>query len=64
VVPPPDCVARTFAQIAAYPKVYNTMNGPGEFHVVGSLKSWDITDRLHETTTPTLLIEALLRPLD
>ena len=24
------------------------MNGPSEFHVVGSLKTWDITDRLHE----------------
>jgi L-proline amide hydrolase len=32
------------------------MNGPSEFHVIGSLKSWDITDRVHEITTPTLLI--------
>ncbi len=32
------------------------MNGPSEFHVIGSLKTWDITDRLHEITTPTLLI--------
>jgi L-proline amide hydrolase len=32
------------------------MNGPSEFHVVGSLKTWDITDRLHEITTPTLLV--------
>jgi L-proline amide hydrolase len=24
--------------------------------VVGSLKTWDITDRLHEITTPTLLV--------
>ena len=24
------------------------MNGPSEFHVIGSLKAWDITDRLHE----------------
>ena len=56
VAPMPDCVARTFAQIAANPTVYHAMNGPSEFHVIGSLKTWDITDRLHEITTPTLLI--------
>jgi L-proline amide hydrolase len=54
--PMPDCVLRTFAQIAANPTVYHAMNGPSEFHVVGSLKSWDITDRLHEISTPTLLV--------
>src|SRR5919201_1154631 len=56
VVPMPDCVVRTFAQIAANPTVYHAMNGPNEFHLVGSLKTWDITDRLHEITTPTLLV--------
>jgi L-proline amide hydrolase len=56
LVPMPDCVARSFAQMAANPTVYRTMNGPSEFHVVGSLKTWDITDRLHEITTPTLLV--------
>jgi L-proline amide hydrolase len=55
-VPWPDCVERTFAQLAADPTVYHTMNGPSEFHCIGSLKSWDITDRLHEITTPTLLV--------
>ena len=55
-VPMPDCVQRSFAQIAANPTVYHTMNGPSEFHVVGSLTGWDITDRLHEITTPTLLV--------
>ena len=56
LVPLPDCVARSFAQIAANPTVYHTMNGPSEFHVVGLLKTWDITDRLREITTPTLLV--------
>lgn len=56
VVPMPDCVTRSFAQIAANPTVYHSMNGPSEFHVIGSLKTWDITDRLHEITTPTLLV--------
>ena len=32
-VPWPDCVQRSFAQMAADPTVYHTMNGPSEFHV-------------------------------
>ncbi len=55
-VPMPDCVRRSFAQIDEEPTVYHTMNGPSEFHVVGSLKDWDITDRLHTIDVPTLLI--------
>jgi L-proline amide hydrolase len=55
-VPWPDCLERSFAQMADDPTVYHTMNGPSEFHVIGSLKTWDITDRLHEITTPTLLV--------
>jgi L-proline amide hydrolase len=55
-VPWPDCLQRSFDQIEADPTVYHTMNGPSEFHVIGSLTGWDITDRLHEITTPTLLV--------
>ncbi len=55
-VPWPDCVQRSFDQIDEDPTVYHTMNGPSEFHCVGSLKTWDITERLHEITTPTLLV--------
>jgi L-proline amide hydrolase len=55
-VPWPDCVQRSFDAIAEDPTVYHTMNGPSEFHVIGSLKSWDITTRLHEIATPTLLV--------
>ena len=55
-VPWPDCVKRGFDKMALDPTVYHTMNGPSEFHVIGSLKTWDITDRLHEITTPTLLL--------
>ena len=55
-IPRPDCVERSFAAIKADPTVYHTMNGPSEFHCIGSLRSWDITPRLHEITTPTLLI--------
>jgi len=45
VVPNPDCVARTDAQLKADPTVYFTINGPSEFHCIGSLHSWNITDR-------------------
>ena len=31
------------------------MNGPSEFHVTGSLKTWDIVDRLGEIRVPTLV---------
>jgi L-proline amide hydrolase len=55
-VPWPDCVERSFAQMAEDPTVYHTMNGPSEFFCIGSLKTWDITDRLHEISTPTLLV--------
>ena len=36
--------------------VYNLMNGPNEFFVIGSLKNWDVTGRLHLINVPTLLI--------
>jgi L-proline amide hydrolase len=49
----PDYVVRSFAQIG---EVYNTMNGPSEFHVVGTIKDWSIVDRLGEIRVPTLVI--------
>jgi L-proline amide hydrolase len=52
----PDCLQRSFANIEADPTVYHTMNGPSEFHCIGSLRTWDITDRLHEIDVPTLLV--------
>ncbi len=56
VVPFPDAVARSFAAMAEDPTVYGTMNGPSEFHVIGTIKDWDITDRLGEIDVPTLLV--------
>lgn len=56
VSPMPDYVKRSFDQILADPEVYHTMNGPSEFHVIGKLKTWDITSRLGEITTPTLVL--------
>jgi L-proline amide hydrolase len=55
VDPIPEYVGRTFAAIERNPEVYYTMNGPSEFHVVGTLKSWDIIPRLGEIRVPTLV---------
>ena len=55
-VPWPDYVRRTFDALAEDPTVYGTMNGPSEFHVVGTLAGWTIEDRLDRVSVPTLLI--------
>ncbi|MBA1261128.1 proline iminopeptidase-family hydrolase [Pseudomonas oryzihabitans] len=56
VQPMPAEVARTFAAIDADPTVYHAMNGPTEFHVIGSLMDWSVIDRLPRIQVPTLLI--------
>lgn len=56
VVPFPPEVEESFAQVARNPTVYNTMNGPNEFFVIGTLKSWSIIDRLPAVDVPTLII--------
>jgi L-proline amide hydrolase len=55
-VPMPPDVAASFEQMALDPTVYHTMNGPSEFHVVGSLKTWDIHDELKKINVPTLIV--------
>lgn len=56
VVPMPAEVKRTFDAMEEDNTVYMTMNGPSEFHVIGSLKNWSIIDRLDRIEVPTLLI--------
>ncbi|HET9921848.1 MAG TPA: proline iminopeptidase-family hydrolase [Ktedonobacteraceae bacterium] len=53
VNPMPDYVQRAFDNMSA---VYYIMNGPSEFHVTGTIKDWDRTDRLSEIRVPTLII--------
>jgi proline-specific peptidase len=55
VDPWPDYVARTFADLREHPEVYLTMQGPNEFVITGTLKDWDITDRLGEIGVPTMI---------
>jgi L-proline amide hydrolase len=52
---PPD-VARTFALLDADPTVYYTMNGPSEFHCIGSAVGWNVTGRLGEIGNPVLIV--------
>ncbi len=40
----------------ADPTVYHTMNGPNEFHVVGTMADWTIIDRLPQIEVPTLVV--------
>ena len=54
--PWPEALDRSFAIMEQDPTVYQTMNGPSEFHVIGSLKSWSIIDRLDRIETPTLIL--------
>jgi L-proline amide hydrolase len=56
VVPTPIDFIETEKQMEAEPTVYHTMNGPNEFHVVGSLRHWTIIDRLDRIVAPTLVI--------
>jgi len=56
VSPWPPEVARTFAIMDEDNTVYRNMNGPTEFHVIGTMKDWSIEERLSQITVPTLLI--------
>ena len=51
----PDELVESFQWIARDPTVYHTMNGPSEFHVIGSIKEWQSKDRLGGIEMPTLL---------
>ena len=56
IVPNPPEVDETFLALEADSTVYNIMNGPNEFYVIGTLKDWTIIDRLDQIVAPTLLI--------
>jgi L-proline amide hydrolase len=52
----PDEVGRSFQAIEDDPTVYGTMNGPSEFTVVGTIRDWQVEDRLGEIEVPTLIV--------
>jgi L-proline amide hydrolase len=53
--PWPDWLVECFEALEANPEVYHSMNGPSEFHVIGTIKDWDITPRLGSINVPTLV---------
>jgi len=53
--PWPDWLVECFQLLDANPEVYHSMNGPSEFHVIGTIKDWDITGRLGQIDVPTLV---------
>lgn len=55
VEPWPDWLVECFRILEANPEVYHAMNGPSEFHVIGTIKDWDITGRLPQIEVPTLV---------
>ncbi|KAH9945098.1 proline-specific peptidase [Epithele typhae] len=56
VSPVPRDVAASPAQLEQDPTVYYTMNGPSEFHITGSLKTWSIIPELPKINVPTLVL--------
>ena len=51
--PEPEVLKRSRAKFGM--PVYETMWGPNEFTVTGTLKGWDVIDRLGEIRVPTLI---------
>ncbi|MEV0838748.1 proline iminopeptidase-family hydrolase [Actinocatenispora sera] len=54
--PYPAELDASFASLAADPTVYQTMIGPSEFHVTGTLAHWSVVDRLPAVAVPTLVV--------
>ncbi|QIW99510.1 hypothetical protein AMS68_005028 [Peltaster fructicola] len=54
IVPFPDEIQQTLAQVEKDNTVYHTMNGPSEFHVIGSLRTWNIEKDLKKITHETV----------
>lgn len=46
----------SWMEMSDNPTVYAAMNGPSEFHVVGSLKDWSVIDHLAAVAVPTLVL--------
>jgi len=53
--PKPEWLQKAFEKLADN-EVYLTMWGPSEFCVTGTLKNWDVSDRLREICVPTLVL--------
>ncbi|BBY02731.1 proline iminopeptidase-family hydrolase [Mycobacterium seoulense] len=50
---PPELLA-AFADMGT--EIFETMFGPSDFRIVGTIRDWDVLDRLAEITLPTLIL--------
>lgn len=56
VEPAPPELAASNAQVEEDPTVYHTMNGPNEFHVIGTLRDWSVINRVDAIEAPCLVL--------
>lgn len=54
VRPWPKDLEDAFASMGA--EIFETMFGPSDFRIVGTIRNWDVFDRLSEITVPTLVV--------
>ncbi|MFK4106936.1 proline iminopeptidase-family hydrolase [Streptomyces sp. NPDC019531] len=54
--PWPRDYTASFYEVYNDPTVYYAMNGPSEFHVIGTLREWSVVDALPRIEVPTLMI--------
>ena len=53
-LPWPEELAEAFKGMGA--EIFETMFGPSDFRIVGTIRSWDVFDRLPEIALPTLVL--------
>ena len=58
----PEALNRSMKHLNS--SIYVMMQGPSEFGVSGRLTNWDVKNRLHEITVPTLMIGAKYDTMD
>lgn len=56
VEPWPSELMASYLEAVTDPTVYRTMNGPNEFHVIGSIRDWSVIDCLPDISAPTLIM--------
>jgi L-proline amide hydrolase len=54
--PWPSRLEKAFEEVMSKPELDNAMWGPSEFFPTGTLKDWDVTDRLREIRYPKLIL--------
>jgi len=54
VRPWPTELSDAFKNMGA--EIFETMFGPSDFHIVGTIRNWDVLDRLTEIALPTLVV--------